>query len=206
MGQRTPVSGVGSSSIASPITLKRRPRVSTPTGTEIGDPVAVTGWPRRIPSVESMAIVRTTLSPLSDCPSSTMRRSPTFVSRASNSSGAWPASNSTSTTAPMTSTILPNRVAFFFSSARAFVFAIEISFLARRAHGCGAADNVDQFGRDALLANLVREEGQRFDQVAGRVGPVLHRDHLGRVLAGLVLEHGLEHLRLDVPRQQPVQD
>jgi len=32
----------------------------------------------------------------------------------------------------------------------------------------------------------------------------LHRDHLGRVLAGLVLQHRLEDLRLHVPGEEPV--
>ena len=51
------------SSITSPRTLKIRPRVTLPTGTEIGAPVSVTSTPRARPSVESMATVRTTPPP-----------------------------------------------------------------------------------------------------------------------------------------------
>ena len=129
MGQRVPPSGVGSSSIAFPITLNMRPSVSTPTGTEIGEPVAWTGSPRRIPSVESIAMQRTTLSPMSEATSSTtLRPSAVLTSSASNSSGWAPASNSTSTTAPITWLIRPCRSVFFFSGF-AFVFAISSSFL-----------------------------------------------------------------------------
>jgi hypothetical protein len=50
-------------SIVSPTRLKMRPRHSSPTGTVIGAPVSVAGMPRTSPSVESMAMQRTTLSP-----------------------------------------------------------------------------------------------------------------------------------------------
>ncbi len=74
MGQRVAPSGAGSSSMGAPMTLNRRPRVSTPTGTEIGAPVAITLSPRRKPSVESMAMHFTTLSPIALATSSTTVR------------------------------------------------------------------------------------------------------------------------------------
>jgi len=88
MGQRVMPSGAGSSSIGAPITLNIRPSVSTPTGTEIGAPVAATLSPRRNPSVASIAMQRTTLSPMAPSTSSTTTR-PLWVltSSASNSSG-----------------------------------------------------------------------------------------------------------------------
>lgn len=52
-----------SKSMVSPKTLKTRPKVSLPTGTEIGRPVSNTSIPRVNPSVDSMAIVRTIPSP-----------------------------------------------------------------------------------------------------------------------------------------------
>ncbi len=103
IGQRSPPSGVGSSSIDSPITLKRRPSVSTPTGTMIGLPVLRTGSPRRKPSVESIAMQRTELSPVSSSTSRvTSRPDRVLAMIASNMFGSWPSGNSTSTTAPMT--------------------------------------------------------------------------------------------------------
>src|SRR6267142_1398037 len=175
IGHRVMPSGAGSSSIGAPITLNMRPSVSTPTGTEIGPPVALTGSPRRKPSVASIAIVRTTLSPMAPSTSSTtVRPSPVLTSSASNSSGCSPGGNSTSTTAPMTWLTRPSLVFFFSGVDACFVLAICLPPSARRPHCFGA-------------------------------GRVLHRDHLGRVLAGLVLEHCLEHLRLDVSRQQAVE-
>src|SRR5207248_1858071 len=69
----------------------------------------------------------------------------------------------------------------------------------------GATDDLHQLCGDAGLADLVRVKGQGVNEIAGSVGGVLHCDHLGRVLAGLVLEHGLEDLGLDVARQEPVE-
>jgi hypothetical protein len=51
------------SSIGRPSTSITRPRVAGPTGTEIGAPVFVTFIPRRSPSEEPIAMVRTTPSP-----------------------------------------------------------------------------------------------------------------------------------------------
>src|SRR6266508_80699 len=201
-------SGVGSSSMALPTTLNMRPSVSTPTGTEIEAPVACTWSPRRMPSVASIAVQRTTLSPMSDDTSRTILRPSTVTSRASNSSGWSPGSNSTSTTAPMTWLIRPSRSVFLVAGfcAFGFAFAISVPPSSGAGRGFGAADDLHQFGRDAGLAHLVRVKRQRVDEVAGGVRRVLHRDHLGRVLAGLVLEHGLEDLRLHVSRKQPVED
>src|SRR3982074_642404 len=168
-----------------------RPTVSTPTGTEIGPPVALTGSPRRNPSVASIAMVRTTLSPIAPSTSSTtMRPLPGLTSRASKSSGCSPGGNSTSTTAPMTWLTRPS-LAFFSTFGVCFVLAIWLSSpsiaSARRPHRFGAGNDLHQLGGDACLADLVRVQRERVDQVAGGVGRVLHRDHLGRVLACLVL-------------------
>src|SRR5213596_1627503 len=164
-----------------------------------------------------MAMQRTTLSPMSDSTSRITRRSPLGTSRASNSSGWSPGLNSTSTTAPMTWLIRPSRGAFLLvapwacpASALSGFGPFALAFAIRappssRARGLGAAHDLHQLGCDAGLANLVCVERQRVDQVAGGVGCVLHRDHLGRVLACLVLEHCLKNLRLDVAWQQPVQ-
>src|SRR5580704_3732793 len=205
IGQRVTPSGDGSSSIGAPITLNMRPRVSTPTGTEIGLPVACTGSPRRKPSVASIAMVRTVLSPIAPSTSRTTTR-PSWVltSRASKSSGCSPGGNSTSTTAPMTWLTWPSVVFFFSVLGACLVFAINPPS-ARRPHGFGAANDLHQLCRDAGLAHLVREQRERVDQVAGGVGRVLHCDHLGRVLARLVLQHRLEDLRLHVTGKQAVE-
>src|SRR6202163_3488300 len=206
IGQRVTPSGEGSSSIGAPMTLNIRPRVSTPTGTEIGSPVACTGSPRRKPSVASIAIVRTVLLPIAPSTSSTtVRPSCVFTSSASNSSGCSPAGNSTSTTAPMTWLTWPSLVFFASAFGACLVFAIFSPLSARCPHGLGAANNLHELCRDAGLAHLVRVQRERVDQVAGGVGRVLHRDHLGRVLARLVLQHRLEDLRLHVTGQQSVE-
>ena len=74
IGSRCASSAKGSSkSMVSPSTLKTRPNVSFPTGTEIGRPVSRTSIPRVKPSVDSMAMVRTI-----PCPSSKATSSTTF--------------------------------------------------------------------------------------------------------------------------------
>src|SRR6266480_4484963 len=50
-------------STGSPVTLKTRPRVPSPTGTVMGPPVSFTFMPRFNPSVDDMAIERTQFSP-----------------------------------------------------------------------------------------------------------------------------------------------
>mmetsp|Transcript_5807 Transcript_5807/g.9755 ORF Transcript_5807/g.9755 Transcript_5807/m.9755 type:complete len:234 (-) Transcript_5807:276-977(-) len=61
------------SSIGSPMTFMMRPRVFSPTGMAIGLSVSSTTWPRTRPSVASMAMVRTVLSPKCWATSSTRR-------------------------------------------------------------------------------------------------------------------------------------
>jgi len=51
------------SSIGSPITFIILPKVSGPTGIMMGFPVSITGYPLTSPSVESIAIALTLLSP-----------------------------------------------------------------------------------------------------------------------------------------------
>src|SRR6266581_4370433 len=110
----------------------------------------------------------------------------------------------------MTWLILPSRAAFFSTLASAFaafglVFAIKAPPSSRAARGLGAAHDLHELRGDSSLPDLVRVQGQRVDQVAGGVCRVLHRDHLGRVFACLVLEHSLKNLSLHVTRQQPIQ-
>ena len=97
------------SSIGSPMTFMIRPSVLGPTGTRICEPVALTAWPRVRPSVESMAMVRTTFSPRCWATSSTRRLPPLSVSSAERIGGSSP-SNATSTTAPMTWLTRPVRL------------------------------------------------------------------------------------------------
>ncbi len=97
------------SSIGSPMTFMIRPSVLGPTGTRICEPVALTVCPRVKPSVESIAIVRTTFSPRCWATSSTRRLPPLSVSSADRIGGSSP-SNATSTTAPMTWLTRPVRL------------------------------------------------------------------------------------------------
>merc|ERR1719348_1035228 len=94
------------SSMGSPMTLMIRPKVSSPTGILMGEPVSTTDWPRTRPSVPSMAIVLTVFSPKCWATSSTSLGDLLETSKAFRISGS-PSSNWTSTTAPMTATIWP---------------------------------------------------------------------------------------------------
>merc|ERR1719309_255680 len=94
------------SSMGSPMTLMILPRVSSPTGILMGEPVSTTAWPLTRPSVPSMAMVRTVFSPKCWATSRTSLGDLFVTSRALRISGS-PSSNWTSTTAPMTATIWP---------------------------------------------------------------------------------------------------
>ena len=61
-----------SSSTGSPSTLKIRPRIVLPTGTESAAPVSTTVIPRCKPSVALIDTARTRLSPRSCCTSATI--------------------------------------------------------------------------------------------------------------------------------------
>ena len=87
------------SSIGRPSTSMMRPSVAGPTGTDIGAPVFDTIMPRRRPSEEPSAMVRTLPSP-SCCCTSSVSSLPSIL-RASYTRGIWSRANSTSITAPM---------------------------------------------------------------------------------------------------------
>ena len=109
IGRRSTSAGTTSPiSIGRPSTLKIRPRVASPTGTAMGWPVALAPAPRANPSVESMATVRTELSPRCNSTSRIRSSSPSRgTSTASKISGNCPAGNSTSTTFPSTWVTVP---------------------------------------------------------------------------------------------------
>src|SRR5579859_1422099 len=164
------------SSIGSPMTFMMRPRHAGPTGTVIGRPVSVTGWPRVRPSVVSMAMARTVFSPRCWATSSTRRNgapvrwSVLVVSRALWIAGRWP-SNSTSTTAPMICTSLPvatplmatagvlaadlvgafGAAGFLAAGFLAVVVAMTVPF-GIRLERFGAGDDLDQLLGDLRLA------------------------------------------------------
>src|SRR5215813_6846199 len=191
--------------MASPITLNMRPSVSTPTGTLIGDPVATTTSPRRKPSVESIAMQRTVLSPVSCWTSmTTLRPSWVVTTSASIRFGSLPGGNSTSTTAPMTWLILPvTPGAAPTSTACSVACAIGLLLLAQ---GLRPTDDVHELRRDRGLTHLVGGQRERFDHVACRLRGVLHGNHPRRVLAGLVLQHGLVHEGFDIPWQERIEN
>src|SRR5947209_8943471 len=120
--------------------------------------------------------------------------------------GWWPGGNSTSTTAPMIWVTRPT-AAVVLTSVVVVMLAPSILFESprRRSQRLGPAHDLHQLGGDAGLADLVGGQGVVVDQLAGRFGGVLHGDHPGGVLAGLVLEQGLVYLALDVTGQKRVQ-
>ena len=109
MGRPFSLLTCGSPSIASPVTLNKRPFIASPTGIAIGLPVSVTLVPRTNPSVPSIAIVLTLSSPRCCCTSNTSLSPLSRVSsRAFKISGSLESvSNCTSTTAPMMDFTLP---------------------------------------------------------------------------------------------------
>src|SRR5579872_4577726 len=144
-----------------------------------------------------MAMVRTVLLPRLCCTSSTRSLpSSRSISSASRISGRRSPLNSTSTTGPITCTTAPvpdcnSTTAIALSSA-----------FERR----GAGDDLHQFCRDRRLPHLVRGEGQVLDELACVVRGVAHRDHACSLLGCRVLEHRAIHLRLDILREQRVED
>src|SRR5688572_2525890 len=172
-----------------------RPSTSRPTGTVMALPVSVTSRPRTRPSVVSMAMVRTVLSPRCCATSSTSSLPWFWVCSAFRIAGRSP-SNCTSTTAPNTCVILPTRF-----------LAIDLSFnpslVSQR---LGAGDDFDQFLGDIRLARAVVRDGQAVDHVAGVAGRAVHRRHARTLFAGRVLQQRAIDLHADVARQQLLQD
>src|SRR4051812_22476377 len=201
------------SSIGSPITFMIRPSVLGPTGTRISEPVERTSWPRVRPSVESMAMVRTTFSPRCCATSSTRRWPPLSVSSAVRIGGSSP-SNATSTTAPITWLTRPVRlliglavrgesVAAFFVRGGGFVSAA-VAMSVFLAFNClerlGARNDFDQFRRDDRLALAIVDDPELLDHVAGVAGRIVHRRHLRAVESRMVLEQRAIDLDGDIPR------
>src|SRR4051812_48664358 len=84
---------------------------------------------------------------------------------------------STSTTAPMTWTMVP-------------WLLILLVFGERLAERDLRGGDFENFGGDGGLADLVVFEGQVLDELLGVVGRILHRDHPRAVLGGAaVVEH-----------------
>src|SRR3954468_577008 len=188
------------SSIGRPSTSITRPSVAGPTGTEIGAPVLFTRMPRRRPSVEPSAMVRTTPSP-SCCSTSKVRPfsakelpSSTSVS-ASYTRGIASRGNWMSMTAPMDWTILPSLTCVVL-----MIFSRECA-----SDGCSAAHDFRQFLGDGRLARLVVDEREVVDDAGGVLARRLHRDHARRLLARHVLGDRLVDDLLDITRQQLVQ-
>ena len=96
-------------SMGSPSRLKMRPRPVSPTGTVIGAPVSSAVMPRTRPSVELIAMQRTTLSPRCSAASTVrwMFRFSSSILIALRSRGSLSGSNSTSTVGPITCTTFP---------------------------------------------------------------------------------------------------
>src|SRR5262245_4175197 len=108
--------------------------------------------------------------------------------------GSLPGSNSTSTTGPITWTILPSLMRTLPSG------------LGAHAERLRAADDVEQLLRDPFLARLVVTDSQETDEVLGILGRGFHGRHSGAVLPGRGFEQRAVELGLYVPRQERVED
>mmetsp|Transcript_1894 Transcript_1894/g.4938 ORF Transcript_1894/g.4938 Transcript_1894/m.4938 type:complete len:376 (+) Transcript_1894:1222-2349(+) len=176
------------SSTGSPITFMMRPRVSRPTGTEMGEPVLLTVWPRDRPSVVSMAMVRTVFSPVCCATSRTRRTSWPSTSSASMILGIWP-SNWTSTTAPITWVTLPAPATATgaASAAKPRATAARLGRAARRAArgsavlagggggwGGGGGGGVDPYERTPPERKAHHGDGQHQMRTAGARGQRQH--------------------------------
>src|SRR5436305_14743743 len=103
-------------------------------------------------------------------------------------------SNSTSTTGPMTWTILPLLTALppgAFPVIGSFIFPC----LTERHL---AADDFEQFLGDIALAQLVVFERQVLDEILGVIGGVFHGDHAGALFAGLGIQQHLIEVDVQV--------
>ena len=131
------VCGGSTSSIGSPSTLNILPSVFSPTGTEIGAPVAIASMPRTRPSVGPMAIHLTVSSPRC-CATSTTSFPPFFsgTSTASFISGRLPSENLISRTALITCMILPTFLSAIYSFSFFFNSYDTLAFLAIHRHTC----------------------------------------------------------------------
>src|SRR6478736_1484421 len=103
--------------------------------------------------------------------------------------------NCTSTTAPMTWTILPWLL--MTEKRRGWVFKL----VGREGRG----GDLEDFLRDAGLAGLVVFEGEVADQLGRIVLGGLHRDHARAVLGGLGVEDELVEPAVDVEREQGIE-
>src|SRR5512145_1991599 len=108
--------------------------------------------------------------------------------------GSLPGSNSTSTTGPITWTILPSLIRWLPSG------------LGAGAERFRPADDVEQFLRNPLLARLVVADRELPDQLLGVLGGGFHGRHPRPVLPRRGFQQRVVELGLDVPRQERVED
>src|SRR5215468_1155361 len=109
--------------------------------------------------------------------------------------GSFPGSNSTSTTGPITWTILPWLICG----------SLELRFH-RLTEGFGSAHDVQELLRDALLTRLVELDGQHIDHLARVLGGRLHGRHAGTVLPRRRLHERAIHLDGHMAREERGQD
>src|ERR671916_3112972 len=159
--------------------LNTCPLTWSPTGTEIADPVSVTGAPRTRPSAGCMAIARTVLSPRCCAISSVIvlrsaSKSTSTVS-ALKSCGTWPRGNSTSTTGPVTCTTRPMAASGTESSVVDFSAVLMSVITPHGGQRLGATDDLADLLGDLSLAGPVGLTSEVFNQLGCVVGGSLHR-------------------------------
>src|SRR5664279_3737291 len=216
-------------SSGSPRVLNTWPRVTSPTGTVMGEPVSVTSEPRTSPSVGCSAMARTMSSPMCCATSrvSFLDSSPSSMSTVSalNRAGIALRPNSTSTTGPMTRTTRPEVTPASLSPvslSNTVVIRAPSSSSGKRLSGraagtpgdacslvapcrserVGAADDLADFLGDFCLPGLVGQPGVGVDQFLGVVAGRLHRAPPCSRLRCRRLEQRGEYPGADVARQQ----
>src|SRR6478609_2296109 len=205
IGQCSASSPTPGASMHRPSALNTWPLTTSPTGTEMGAPVSVTGAPRTRPSVGCIEMLRTMSSPR--CRATSRVRvwaSPapvTSTCRALNNGGTPPRGNSMSTTGPMTRTTRP------VVGGASVVVMESVLFISGCGESVGAADNLGEFLGDLRLPGLVGLPTEVLDDVVRVVRRGLAGGPTGCRLAGRGVQQrrvdpGLEILRQHLVQQQ----
>src|SRR4051794_5506151 len=229
IGQRSVISSFSPSARlrTSPMTLKTRPLVTSPTGTLMGAPVSCTWAPRTRPSVGLRAIARTIESPRCCATSSVISRRPPpspspwpdrsiCVLSALYISGIWSAGNSMSTTGPITRATRPTPG----PAACSIETSLAVAVICLSLRSCGAVprwvcgsggegvgarhDLADLLG-DLGLAGLVGQARVHAHQVLGVLRGGVHRALAGGQLGRRRLQQAAVDPAAHVHRQERVE-
>ena len=184
------------SSIGSPMTFMMRPSVSGPTGTVIGAPVSLTSLPRTSPSVASIAMVRTVLSPRC-CATSSTRRLPVFSVLQRVQNRRQSPRTERPRRRPVTWVTSPTALFAMLSAPLQWFVALK---------RLSARDDFDKLLRDHRLTRPVIVQRQACRSFRRRCGRIVHRASSGAMLGRGVFKQRLNNLHASIARQQLGQD